>query len=464
MTEFVNRRSELSALAEWWERDARPALIWGRRRVGKSALIERFAETTGVRVLSHTGAGRPEQGELGMLSRRAAAITRSGIRDPGRVPYRDWDEALEHIAGQAQDDPLLLVLDEFPEMVGTAPDLPGILRAFLDRLPTTLKLKIIICGSAVRSMEALREYRAPLYGRFDLTLHVHPFRPHEAAEMLPSLSPADRAVVYGIMGGIPLYLSWWNQEQSIRQNLLRLACQPGGRLQSEGRLILATEADHGELPAAALNAIATGATRFSEIANALGTNPARTLDRLAELRLIERISPVTEDERRSKNRVYRIADEFLAFYLGPLSRYQPEIERGLGDSIADALLDHLDDYMGRSYEDAFRHHLRRLANAGALGPKVVAIGPWWTRDGNDEIDAIVLAERDKKRVPVLAGECKWGKRVDAGRVKATLIRKAAGLTTESELLRYCVCARDEIINADADTLSVTAADIFGPEH
>jgi AAA+ ATPase superfamily predicted ATPase len=461
MTEFVNRRSELNALAEWWDRDTRPALIWGRRRVGKSALIERFAETTGARVLSHTGAGRPGSGELAMLSRRAADITRSGLRDPGQVPYRDWDDALEHLASQAEDKPLLLVLDEFPELTAITPELPGILRAFLDRLPVTSKLKIIICGSAVRSMEALREYRAPLYGRFDLTLHVHPFRPHEAAAMLSGLAPPDRAIVYGIMGGIPLYLSWWNQEQSIRQNLVRLACQPGGRLQSEGRLILATEADHGELPAAVLNAIATGATRYSEIANAVGTNPARTLDRLTELRLIERVSPVTDDERRSKNRIYRIADEFLAFYLGPLSRYQPEIERGLGDSIADALLDRLDDYMGRSYEEAFRQHLRRLANAGTLGPKVVAIGPWWTRDGNNEIDAVVLAERDTKRIPILAGECKWGKRADAGRIKATLIRKAASLTAESELLRYCVCARDEIINVDADTLTVTAADIFG---
>lgn len=462
MRQFVNRRSELDALAEWWDHDNRPALIWGRRRVGKSALIERFAESTGAPVLSHTGAGRPGSGELAMLSRRAAPITRSGMRDPRRVPYRDWDDALEHIASQAEDERLLLVLDEFPELTATTPELPGILRAFLDRLPATSKLKIIICGSAVRSMEALREYRAPLYGRFDLTLHVHPFRPHEAAEMLTGLTPADRALVYGIVGGIPLYLSWWNQDQSIRHNLLRLACQPGGRLQSEGRLILATEADRGELPAAVLNAIATGATRFSEIANAVGTNPTRTLDRLTELRLIERVSPVTEDELRTKQRIYRIADELLAFYLGPLSRYQPEIERGLGGSIADALIDRLDHHMGRSYEDAFRQHLRRMAKHGALGSHVVAIGPWWTRDGNNEIDAIVIAEREQQRVPVLAAECKWGKRVDAGRIKAGLIRKAASLTRESENLRYCVCAREEVVNADADTLTVTAADIFTP--
>lgn len=461
VAEFVNRVSELAALAEWWERDRRPALIWGRRRVGKSALIERFGELTGARVVSHTGAGRPGAGELAMLSRRAAVIARTGVRTPEAVPYRDWDEALEHLAGQAEDEPLLLVLDEFPELVSTAPDLPGVLRAFLDRLPSSSKLKIIICGSAVRSMEALREYRAPLYGRFDLTLHVHPFRPHEAAGMLPDLAPADRAVVYGIMGGIPLYLSWWNQDQPLRQNLLRLACQPGSRLQSEGRLILATEADHGDLPGAALSAIAAGATKFSGLADALGSNPTRTLDRLAELRLAERITPVTEDERRSKNRMYRIADDFLAFYLGPLSRYQPEIERGLGDTIVDVLLDHLDDYMGRAYEDAFRQHLRRLAREGALGPKVVAIGPWWTRDGNNEIDAVVVAERDKKRVPVLAGECKWAKRADASRIKAALIRKTVNLDPGGEELRYCVCARDEIVNTDGDTLTVTAADIFG---
>jgi hypothetical protein len=72
-----------------------------------------------------------------------------------------------------------------------------------------------------------------------------------------------------------------------------------------------------------------------------------------------------------------------------------------------------------------------------------------------------MAEHDKKRVPVLVGECKWGKRVDASRIKATLIRKATSLTLESEDLRYCVCARDEVVNADSDTLTATAADIFG---
>lgn len=74
-----------------------------------------------------------------MLSRRAAAVTRVGLRDPGAVPYRDRDDALEHLASQAEDEPLLLVLDEFPELAATAPGLPGILRAFLDRLPASCR-------------------------------------------------------------------------------------------------------------------------------------------------------------------------------------------------------------------------------------------------------------------------------------------------------------------------------------
>lgn len=65
--------------------------------------------------------------------------------------------------------------------------------------------------------------RGPLYGRFDLALPVHPFRPYEAAMMLPDLPAADRARAYGIVGGMPLYLNWWRQEMSVTENVERLA-------------------------------------------------------------------------------------------------------------------------------------------------------------------------------------------------------------------------------------------------
>jgi uncharacterized protein len=332
---------------------------------------------------------------------------------------------------------------------------------FLDRVQGHTQLRLLLCGSAVRYMEAAIEYRAPLYGRFDLTLPVYPFRPREAAAMLPNLTPADRAAVYGLVGGMPLYLSWWDQGASVAENLMELACQPGARLLTEGRLVLATEAGDGDQPSAVLRAIATGKTKFNEIADVTGTNPTRTLDRLKELRLVERLLPVTESPK-SRRRIYRICDNFLAFYLGPLMRYRGEIELGIGQSILPSLVASLDDHFGLAYEEAFREHLRDLAVTGELGPGVVAVGSWWRDDGDSQIDGVVLAERGRTRTPILVGECKWTRSVNATRLRNRLYEKAAQLTDKRDELSYAVCAREEVTHVQDETLTITADDIFAP--
>jgi hypothetical protein len=456
---FVGRGPELAALRRWWDQPAaRPALVWGRLRVGKTALIGRFAAELS-RAVFHTGAGQPAVAELELLSREVAGAFPSDLRDLPASPYRDWHDALDHLGRLAEQEPVLLVLDEFPELIATCPELPGIIRAFLDRASGRTQLRLLICGSAVRTMWSIQETRAPLYGRFDLTLPVYPFRPHEASELLPGLAPADRALVYGLVGGMPLYLSWWNQDQPVAENLLRLAGQPGSPLLTEGRLILLTEVGGAEQSAGVLYALASGRSRFNEIENAIRSDPSRILDRLVEARLVERITPVTEPPG-ARRRMYRIADNFLAFYLGPLLRHRGEIERGMGPAILPALVRALDDHLGPAWEEAFREHLRRLALAGRLGENVVAVGPWWQPDGSNEIDAVVLAQPDRTRVPVAVGEAKWARQVDAVRARSKLTAKAAALTADFADLRYLICAREQVTRADPDLLTVTAADIF----
>jgi uncharacterized protein len=455
---FVNRVVELAALERWWSgADPRMAMVWGRRRVGKTALVRRFAD--GRRVVFHTGAGRGQGTELTLLARQVHRLGAAGVRDLVARGYLDWDDALDHLAAVAEREPLLLVLDEFPELAATTPGLPNLLRAFLDRSQGQTRLRILLCGSAVRYMEALQQQRQPLYGRMDLTVPVHPFAPWEAALMLPNLRPAQRAEVYGIVGGIPMYLAWWDQTASLAENLRELACQPGARLLTEGELILATEAEAGEYPRAVLHAIATGSTRHNEIKDAIRADPTRLLDRLVALRLIERIQPVTETGR-TRRRIYRIADNFLAFYLDVLTRHRTEIEAGLGPTILQVVLDCLDGHQGRPWEAAFRQHVRRLAASGELGDRVVAVGPFWTADGHNEIDVVVLAGR--ARTPVLVGEAKWAREVSAPRIIADLHRKADALPGAPHELRFAICARERISTAPDDMIAITADDIFSP--
>jgi hypothetical protein len=450
---------ELETLADWWKdspHTGRIALVWGRRRVGKTALLSAFAQDR--RVVFHTGAGRAARDELTILSRAVGEALAPGVRDLTARPYVDWDDALESLASAAADEPLLLVLDEFPELLRSTPELPGVLRAFWDRVREQTRLRILLCGSAVRTMQAIQEERAPLYGRIDLSLPLHPFAPHETALMLRKLAPADRALVWGLLGGVPLYLTWWDQERSLRENLARLVCRPGGRLLDEGRLVLATEGDTGELGQLVLRAIAAGATKHGEIEQAVRAEPARTLERLIELRLVERIVPVTESGSRTRRRSYRIADNFLAFWLGIVEPYRAEIERGLGPSILSPMIARLDDHMGSRWEDAFRAHLRRLAAAGELAPEVVRIGAFWSDHPAVEIDAVALAGRREEAV--LLGEAKWSRAANGTRIVRELERKASALPLLAANLNYAICARERITNLPATATAVIAADIF----
>lgn len=279
--------------------------------------------------------------------------------------------------------------------------------------------------------------------------------------MLPDLPPADRARVWAICDGTPLYLSWWDQSMPIQENIRRLCCEPGAPLRTEGEFILATDGVAGGVARQVLGAIAAGRNRHSEIVDAVRSDRhvARVLDDLERLRLVERVVPVTEEPGgRGGRTVYRISDNFLAFWLGPMSRFLGEIDRGMGAMVARTLHNRLDHHVGPRYEEAFRAHLRRLAMAGEFGDEVLRIGPYWTAGRGDvEIDAVVLAGTPPAAVAV--GECKWTDRVAASALLPKLVARSLALPRRADPLRHIVCARTEVTNAEG-VLPVTATDIF----
>lgn len=179
---FVNRVDELTSLEGWWDRKgATMGLVWGRKRVGKTALIGEFAKRR--KSIIHTGRGVGLAEELRTLTGVIPAELDLGGRDLSSNPFTGWADVLTTLARAAAEEPLLLVLDEFPELRASDPAIEQTLRAVWDQVRSRTKLRLLLCGSAVRTMQAIAEERSALHGRFDLRLPVHPFRPHEAALM-----------------------------------------------------------------------------------------------------------------------------------------------------------------------------------------------------------------------------------------------------------------------------------------
>lgn len=468
---FVNRDTELAELSSWWERrGAQMGVVWGRRRVGKSQLIAYWARNR--RAVLHTARTRPLPQELRAFSESAAPVLNLRRRDLRTRPFVDWDDVFEVLATVAETEPLLVVIDEFPELLNVDPEFPSALRAIWERVSDS-NLRLLLCGSAVRMMERLLEERAPLYGRTTLRLHVQPFAPHEAALMLPDMGPAERAKAWGVCGGIPYYLALWEQSRTFRENLRTLVCAPRALLLTEGELILATEEFPGgrreHSAEQVLRAVSSGRTRFSEIESETGFHPARPLQALQNLRLIERVQPVG-DRPDVRKAYYRIADNFLAFWLGVVERHQPAIQQGLGEAVVDVMEQAFNDHMGERWEEAFRAHLRRVLATDERVYPLVELGQFWKRrvgprEDPCELDAVGLSGRSRRLSVV--GEAKWAKAVNGGRVLYDLERKLelCGLDSRAEVL-FAIGARERV---DAGTglaasrgpiLPVTAADIF----
>lgn len=465
---FVNRTTELATLTAWYDRTG-PGLgvVFGRKRVGKTWLLTKFADSR--RVIRHTARGRPLVEELRLISVAAHPVINLPRRSLIDRPFVDWDDMFEVLASAATSSPLLLVLDEFPELIETSPGIEEELRAAWDRVGADdTNLKFLVCGSSVRIMEALQEQHGAMFGRADLRLRVLPFRPHETALMLPDATPSDRAAAWGVCGGIPRYLAMWDSSASFARNLLRLVCNEQGLLLSEGELVLVDEdivGHRGErLPEQVLRAVGSGNTTFSAISTAVGNKlPTRTLKDLVDLRLLERIVPVTEPSRNTKRTYYRIADNFLAFWLACVEPHRSPIEQGLGPTVVPVITAVFDDYMGARYESAFREHLRRLAHEGHLHPETVAVGEWWRLQGPStsdpcQLDAVVLAGR--KRTPVVVGECKWAKTANGSSILGSMRRKLhESKLADPATVTFYVCARERVERSEGMEV-VTTDDIF----
>jgi AAA+ ATPase superfamily predicted ATPase len=402
---FVNRQWELAQLEDAWSAPgAQFITIWGRRRVGKSALLARFA--AGKRAVYLYGTRIAEREMLENLSLQAAGI--AGMEYLQHVTFPNWDAALNTLSRHASEERLLIIFDEFPFMCQATQGLDTLVQRWWDLSAQHANLMFVIAGSAFTAMAGLTGYRGALFGRRTGQMDLAPFDYFDSAAFYPHLSPADRVRTYACFGGLPAYLRYWQPEWAVREAVMRTMLNPDHPVFHDAEALLRTEFHQEALYAAILRAIASGEERPSDIARMTGRQGvneiAEHLRRLQDLRYVRRHVPVTERERLRSHRVlYRLDDPYLRFWFRYVSRYQSSLQLGAASEVWSQRVEPtLDEFVARTtWEDVCIQYLWRRVAARLPLPWFHALGRWW--DGQTEIDIIGLYDGQV----VLAGECKW---------------------------------------------------------
>lgn len=419
--ELINRQSELAALREVAERPGGQLMVvWGRRRTGKTFLLQAFV--AGRRAIYYAATQQSAHVELAAYTDTVrAALGDDGL--PAGYAFPDWSAALDFVTLRAGHQRLVVVLDEFPYLAASTPGLESVVQRWWDQRGRTSSVMLLLCGSAVAYMQQIGGAAAPLHQRATASLRVATLDYRAASQFVSTLPAAERAVVYGVLGGTPLYLEQWDANAARRANLVRLFGNPISPLVDAAELVLSGELPELEGAFRILQAVALGRTRPGEIADYARVAVERPLKRLTALGILERRVPALEDPARTKRAIYRIADPYFAFWFRFIASNRAQIARGLGTQLVDQLiLPSLDDYMGGIFEEMAREHARGLAAAGQL--EAERVDAWWSADGAHEIDLVGVTARDHLS---FVGTVKWSAKLLGRSVLANLEQHAAAL-------------------------------------
>jgi uncharacterized protein len=415
MASFVGRTRELGTLAAELDRiasarDDRPGrclLIRGRRRVGKSRLVERFVDDARVPYLYFTAAGAGTTAELRQLATDAAESTLPGRDLIAAANPSDWDAAFRLLAAALPGDaPSVVVLDEVPYLMDPEQQFEGILQRAWDRLLSRKPVLLVLIGSDLAMMEALNDYRRPFHQR-GREMVLGPLNPADLATMLDQ-PPADAIDAALITGGLPLVAAEWPPGASVWDFLGTALADPTSALLVSAERSLAAEFPAQLQAREVLTAIGSGERTFTNIARTAGelssTSLHRSLETLQAKRLVLGELPLST--RPSKDRRYRIVDPYLRFWLRFLAPAMSEIERGRGDLTLARIRTSFPSWRGRAVEPLIRDALARLLPDDSL-PAAPAIGAYWTRSNDVEIDIVGADRAPVARELHFVGSIKW---------------------------------------------------------
>jgi len=404
---FIDREEEMNALESAY-RSGKSELfiIYGRRRMGKTELVKKFAEEK----KHFYFLAKQQPLELEFARFREKLSKKFNIFLEGKSWEGLFQEITEKIRGR-----LVIIIDEFPFWVMKDRGIVSEFQYLWDEILKGRDVFLVLLGSYMSLMEQeVLDYKSPLFGRRTGQIYLKSMDVEHISSFFPMYSVENIVKTFGALDTIPYYLMQFDPKIGFERNILGTFLNKINPLYQDAEILLGIELREPNTYFNIIKSVLEGSTKITEIAGKSKvdvTNLPKYMNVLVKLALVEKVKPITSSPKE-KNYLYVLKDNYFRFWLTYVYPYREEIEETPKEHLA-FILKSLPGYMGPVFEEFIRKSLTRLV------PGFTKIGKWWFRD--NEIDIVAVNERTNR---IMFGECKWQDNVDAEKTIRELKEKA----------------------------------------
>lgn len=439
MEKFYCREEELRKLNKRYHAsDFECIIIYGRRRVGKTTLINEFCKDKPTIFFSALNTT-----EIENLESLSKSIMNYERPDMDAFPeFKTYDAALDELTALSMYERIVFVIDEYPYLAKAKPSISAMLQHIIDHKWNNSKMFLILCGSSMSFMEnQVLGQESPLYGRRTGQFKIAPLDYKESAVFHPDLSTEDNALIYGITGGVPHYINKLGVKECVDEALLDNFFDRSSYLYEEPANLLKQELREPAIYNAIITAIAQGTSRINDIALKTGQENSvvsKYLGTLIDLGIVKKETPVTE--KIGKKTIYELADNFFRFWYRFVPANMSAIDSGrIQKSYVNTIKKNLLDYMGLTFEHMCRDYL--LYYEKDLPIELNQVGQWWGTDNKNkkqvQIDIVgTPVEGDE----YIIGSCKY-RNEKIGLDELELIREYAQVFGKGKKYYYYIFSK-----------------------
>ena len=443
---FIGRERELESLETVYAKEGfGMTVIYGRRRVGKSTLITEFIKAKKAIFYTATKVGADRNLEL--FAKQVLDVVDP---DYSGVAFSSLESILDILTKRVSgsDERIVLVIDELPYWAEKDEALLSILQKYIDTQWLDKNLMLILCGSALSFMEnKVLSEKSPVFGRRDSQIKLEAFNYKDSALFVPNYSPEDKAVCYGVTGGVAKYLAMIEPSKSLDENIKRLFFKTDGYLFDETKNLLTQEFSDVTLVNNIIEQVASGENTLSIIASKVKEKDATvlySLEKLIDVGLVEKKKCITEEKNRKKTQ-YVLKDHMFKFWYEFIPKAISVIEMGQGELYYEKVVKpQLHAFMGSVFEEMCRYYTLEHGIKGAFGSIITETGTWWgveqIKDDTGkwyqqatDIDVVGISTVDDSAV---IGECKFKNEKIDKNIYEKLIRRSRLISGKYNIMKY----------------------------